>query len=194
MRTIYLIRHAAIQRGGRCIGTTDLPLSSEGHGQGRHLAELFRDIPLTALFSSDLKRALQTARYVRPDPIPVPALREMDAGEWEGLPFAEIEARWPELYARRGEDHTTPIPGGESFASAQLRFRQALDAIVAQTTGDIAIVSHGSILQLFLSELRGESLTRMRDKRIPWGGFVAVGFDGTYHTLAPLINAGREND
>ncbi len=185
MRRIYLIRHAASQQDGprRCCGTTDLHLSPRGHEQGKRLGEQFRDIPLTALFCSDLLRAVQTAQYIRPDPIPVPGLREMDAGAWEGLTFDEIKARWPELYERRGMDHTTPIPGGETFDHAKIRFRAALDEVVARTEGDIAVVSHGSIMQIFLCDLLGVPLTRMRDYRIPWGEYVTVGFDGEYHLV-----------
>ncbi len=183
MRTIYLVRHAASHQEGprRCCGTTDLPLSETGHAQARALGEHFRSIPLAAVYCSDLTRALETARCIRPDPIALPEFREMDAGDWEGLTFEEIQVRWPELYAKRGEDHATPIPGGERFADARVRFRKALDRVVSETEGDIAIVSHGSILQLFLCDLRGEPLTRMRDHRIPWGEFVKIGFDGTYH-------------
>ncbi len=183
MRTIYLVRHAPFNRQGRCIGTTDLPLNDEGHARGRDLEEQFRSILLTAVYCSDLTRAVQTARYIRPDPIAVPEFREMDAGEWEGLSFEEIRDRWPALYEKRGRDHTVPIPGGETFDQAKIRFRTALDRVVSETEGDIAIVSHGSIMQLFLCELRGESLFRMRDHRIPWGEFVKVGFDGQYHII-----------
>ncbi len=186
MRRIYLIRHAASHQEGprRCCGTTDLHLSAQGWEQAQKLGEWFRDRHLSAVFCSDLTRAVQTARCIRPDPIVVPDLREMDAGEWEGLTFDEIQARWPEVYARRGEDHATPIPGGESFESARIRFRRALDEIVAGTQGDIALVSHGSILQIFLCDLRKEPLTRMRDQRIPWGSFVEIGFDGTGYRIS----------
>ena len=71
------------------------------------------------------------------------ALREVSVGRWEGLSFAEIRERWPELYEARGENMSSVAPpGGESFLHASERFDDALKSIMESNDGNIAIISH----------------------------------------------------
>lgn len=186
MRKIYLIRHARplLPPGKRiCYGITDLPLSPLGHMQGVLVGEYMKDKPITAMFCSNLSRSRQTAEYVDPDPIGIEGFREMDAGDWEGLSFDEIRERWPEEYTRRAEDNSLTIPGGEPAEDAHVRFRAALDQAVARTEGDIAIVTHGTVMQLFLCDLTGMPPSRMWKQMLPWGSVTEIGYDGEYHLL-----------
>ena len=100
MKRIYLIRHGLPEfPDGRrqCIGSTDLPLSGEGMLPA---SEMARALPtVSAVFSSPLTRAMETARAIRPDFTILDGLRELDYGQWEGLTFPEIRRDYPELYA-----------------------------------------------------------------------------------------------
>ena len=82
-------------------------------------------------------------------------LREMYAGEWDGLTFDEIRQRYPELYAARANDLTLPLPGAEDPKEGLARFTAALRHCAATAPGALAVVGHGGIIARFLQELTG---------------------------------------
>lgn len=157
MKQVYLIRHGLPEFPGgqrRCIGSTDLLLSPEGAAQA---AEMARTLPtVTAVFSSPLTRAMQTAQAITPDFIIVENLREQDYGQWEGLAFPEIKQKFPALYAARAKDLSLLPPGAEDSQSALARFSDALEQAARQSPGDLAVVAHGGIIALFLESLTGK--------------------------------------
>lgn len=155
MKRVYLIRHALPDfPGGQrmCLGHTDIPLGPEGLEQARAMAGNLP--PVTAVYSSPLRRAVQTARAIA-EPVILEDLREMDAGEWDGLTFAQIRQRYPELYAARGKDLTLPLPGGEDREAGLRRFCDAMAYAAAESPGDLAVVAHGGIIAGFLQDITG---------------------------------------
>ena len=137
-----------------CIGTTDLPLGEKGLLQA---AEMAKKLPvMTAVFSSPLTRAVQTAEAIGLPVTILPDLREMYAGEWDGLTFEEIRQKYPELYAARGADRTIPLPGAEGHEEGLHRFVSAMNQAAALASGDFAVVAHGGIIAWFLQEIGGD--------------------------------------
>ena len=129
MKKVYLIRHGLPNfPGGKgmCIGTTDIPMGEAGLTQARAMAEKLP--PVTAVFSSPLTRALQTAEAIGLPITILDDLREMHAGEWDGLTFDQIRTRYPELYAARGKDLSLPLPGAEDHEAGCARFAAAMAA------------------------------------------------------------------
>jgi len=166
---IYLLRHGEVQGAEtrRFIGHLDVPLSATGEAQCARQAERLRGVPLAALFSSDLVRARRSAEIIGAPhgltPTPLPALREMDMGRWDGLTAGEIRAREPAAFAdwmsRVGE---FPFPGGESVADLLRRVGPAVDAIVSAHAGQtIAIVAHGGPNRALLCRALGLPLGRL---------------------------------
>ena len=156
MKKVYLIRHGLpdFPDGKRmCIGTTDVPMGEAGLAQAARMAKKLPAV--TAVFSSPLTRAVQTAQAIGMPVTVLDGLREMYAGEWEGLTFDEIRQRYPELYAARGLDQTIPPPGSEDEEAALLRFRGDLEKASATAPGDFAVVAHGGIIAKFLYSLTG---------------------------------------
>lgn len=154
MKNCYLIRHCLPEfPGGQlfCLGHTDFPLSAQGLAQAEQVAR--RLPPVTRVFSSPLRRAVQTAQAIA-TPRLVEGVKELYAGDWDGLPFSVIKLRYPELYAARGVDPGLPLPNGESDQAGLERFRHAISACAQESPGDFALVSHGGILRLFLNTLR----------------------------------------
>lgn len=156
MKKVYLIRHGLPDfPGGKgmCIGTTDIPMGEKGLAQA---AEMAKELPpVTAVFSSPLTRALQTAQAIGMPVTILPGLREMYAGEWDGLYFDQIRERYPELYAARAKDLTLPLPGAEDPAEGLIRFHSAMDAAANAAAGDFAVVAHGGIIAQFLKKISG---------------------------------------
>jgi probable phosphoglycerate mutase len=165
-RAIYLVRHGAIQSSvdpKRFIGQLDLPLNAEGFMQAERLAEGLRDMPLSAVFCSDLKRSVETAQIIA-EPhhiscIPRRDLREISLGRWEGLTFDEVRRRHPEEFHARGLDivHFRPTEG-ESFLDCAFRVVPAFYEIVTSTPGNVLIVGHAGVNRIILSQALGRSL------------------------------------
>lgn len=154
MKKVYLIRHGLPDfPGGKrmCLGSTDIPLGVVGFAQAEETAKHLP--PVTAVFSSPLTRAIQTAQPIGLPVTVIDDLRELDAGEWDGLTFEEIRARYPELYAARGMDPTLPLPGAEADEAGLTRFAAAMTAAAQAAPGDFAVVAHGGIISLFLQSI-----------------------------------------
>ena len=156
MKKVYLIRHGLPDfPGGKrmCLGTTEIPMGEAGLLQAANMAQLLP--PVTAVFSSPLIRAVQTAQAIGQPIIILDDLREMHAGQWDGLTFDQIRQRYPELYAARANDLTLPLPGAEDPKEGLVRFIAALRHCAATAPGDLAVVGHGGIIARFLQELTG---------------------------------------
>lgn len=160
---ILLWRHGrtASNADGRFQGQQDVPLDDVGLVQVKEAAELLAAMIGTTscrLVSSDLSRAIVTAQVLAVRlGIPVstdPELREVNAGEWEGLLRTEIAANYPrELAAwRAGED--VRVGGGERRSEAGARAERAIRRHAAQQDGGILVIaSHGAALRGALTRL-----------------------------------------
>jgi broad specificity phosphatase PhoE len=156
MKRVYLIRHALPDfPGGKgmCIGTTDIPLGGKGLMQAEEMAKILPAV--AAVFSSPLTRAVQTAQAIGMPMMVLDDLREMYAGEWDGLTFEEIRQRYPELYAARANDLTISLPGAEDHEEALARFTSAMNQAATLSPGDFAVVAHGGIIAKYLQSLTG---------------------------------------
>ena len=156
MKRVFLIRHGLPEFPGgqrQCIGSTDIPLSAAGFAQAAEMARALP--PVTAVFSSPLARAAETAQAIRADYTVLDGLRELDYGQWEGLTFPEIRLKYPELYAARGNDLRLQPPGAESNEAGLFRFSAAMEEAARRSPGDLAVVAHGGIIALFLESVTG---------------------------------------
>ena len=82
-------------------------------------------------------------------------LRELDYGQWDGLTFAEIRRRFPELYAQREHDKSLFPPGSEPSEQALARFLGAMAEAARISPGDFAVVAHGGVIELFSQAITG---------------------------------------
>src|SRR5690349_6470285 len=133
-------------------GQHDSPLTPTGLHQARQLARRLARVKFSALYSSDLGRAHQTARCIADETgheiIADQALRERNFGIFEGLTNNEIKLKYPddyELFAKRLPNYV--MTGGESAAQFMARVVGTFDRIAAAHDGDkIVVVSHGLVL------------------------------------------------
>jgi broad specificity phosphatase PhoE len=158
--TILLARHGETDwnREGRFQGWADPPLNAAGRAQARELAERLRETPFDAVYSSDLRRAHETAEIVAaPHDVPVitdPGLREIDVGSWSGLTRGEIDERFP------GAEHHD----GESREDHLARVLAAAERIARAHVGErILIVSHGGSLRALRRHAIGEPVHPMEN-------------------------------
>jgi broad specificity phosphatase PhoE len=135
----------------RAQGFRDTPLNESGWRQAHELAERVAALPIASLWSSDLRRARDTATVVGErlglEPRLDPRLREGFRGDWEGRLFVDIAREDPEGYAAwRRAGASFRFPGGESLQEHAQRVWQALEEIRAAGELPALIVCHrGSI-------------------------------------------------
>ena len=142
MLTVLLTRHGATPRSDpeQHLGQgIDIGLSGAGRAAARALAARLEGVAFDRVISSPLRRALETAATVAAgSPVETdPRVAEMDYGEWEGLTYAEIDARDLDLRRRWEDDPAgTRCPGGESGNEVAARARTFLaDAIARGQAG-----------------------------------------------------------
>jgi 2,3-bisphosphoglycerate-dependent phosphoglycerate mutase len=148
--TIHLARHGETDwnRELRWQGHADPPLNALGRQQARALAESLAGTRISAVYSSDLRRASETAEIVA-GKLEVPlrldaALRELDVGSWQGQTLAELEARHAGAVARWEESGEHGWEGGESHTEMAARVLEAIGSIAAEHAGEeVLVVSHG---------------------------------------------------
>lgn len=133
----------------------DVPLSPEGRAQAEALGRRIDGIELGQIVSSPLRRARETAEIVAAGrPVEVDArLTEMDYGEWEGLTYAEVEARDAERRRRWEADPARHrCPGGESGDDVATRARAFLADLLAGDPADRTIfaVAHSTLNRVLL--------------------------------------------
>ena len=163
MTTVYFIRHAQAEGNltATVQGNIETGITALGYEQIAALRGRFADIPVDAVYSSDLRRATETAKAVSaPKNLPIhtdKAFREVDFGRWEGH-------RWSELAVTDSEQvenfnhHLERFqpPEGETAQQLLARFLPALENIVRENEDKtVVIVSHGLALRLVLGALQG---------------------------------------
>ncbi len=149
-----VVRHGQTQWNveSRVQGHGDSPLTPAGRAQAEALAARLARERFDVLVASDLGRAMDTAapigRACGLEVIADPRLRERHFGQGEGLGYAEIERRWPGVFARdRETDPDLAIPGGESRRQFHERVRAAFEALAREhDRRRVAVVSHGGVL------------------------------------------------
>jgi probable phosphoglycerate mutase len=205
---ILAIRHGetAWNADTRIQGHIDIPLNVKGQWQAAQLAKaLAAQDKLHAVYSSDLKRAHQTATAVAAlqglEVVSHPGLRERGFGAFEGKTFAEIEIALPEdsLLWRKRDPHWTPPHGGESLIVMEQRVRQTLNELASQHTGQhIALFAHGGVMDLLyriatqqdLQAPRTWALTNTAINRLLWTpqSVSLVGWSDTSHLDEPTLD------
>lgn len=164
--TLFLVRHGLTDWNaeGRIQGNSDIPLNRDGRSQARRLARRLRAVPLDAVYTSDLDRAVETAHIVKGErPIALRStenLREFCYGAWEGKTRVQLEAAGLGPTLRRWNEGRAVLPprGGETREDVDERIDHFLAAVIPRHAGEtMLVVSHGGTLRLMLCRLLGMS-------------------------------------
>ena len=161
MTRIYLIRHAEAEGNlyRRIQGWYNGLITENGFRQIEALTQRFREVPIDAVYSSDLARTMTTAAAVyKPKNLPLytdVALREIHMGWWEDRPWAEIRRSNPEEYEQFSAGCPTwKVSGGESLDELRQRVGKALLKLARRHDGQtIAVFCHGTAIRNALTWL-----------------------------------------
>lgn len=159
MTTIYLIRHAQAEANLMRLfhGHVDGQLTDYGKECLKPLAARFESVKIDAVYSSDLTRARMTAAAVaQSHSLPVfttPQLREIFAGKWEGMKYADCKDIFKEQFALfEAADINCRPEDGESIREVAHRMKTAIDNIIAHHKHEtVVIVSHGCAIRSYLT-------------------------------------------
>lgn len=175
---IWFVRHGETEwnRTKRYQGYSDIPLNETGRRQAQETAALLAKEPLTAVYASDLSRAVETAEAIaQPHELQVQqnsALRELHFGLWEGLQYEQIMEKWAnELSLMYEHPERGCASEGEGFSELAQRAWPALQAIreAHQEEDAIAVVAHGGTIRVLLCLLQGKSLQELWNVAIEHG-------------------------
>ena len=165
MKTVfYFIRHgeSLANQQLRLCGHADWDLTDLGREQAQCTAQLFRDVPVDVVLSSDLLRAVHTAQAVADlkglNVQTDPGFREIFVGPWEGQLEADVVAREPEVLAawRRELKH---VPGGESIQQLYNRVKASLDRAATLYAGkSVVVATHATPIRLLTCVFSGRPL------------------------------------
>jgi alpha-ribazole phosphatase/probable phosphoglycerate mutase len=158
---IYLFRHGETANSKEvCFnGHFDIGLSVNGENQFKEWAQVLKNEPFKAIYSSDLERTRTSARLLGEphnlEPVTFPELRELCFGNWEGLSVVEVEKRFPnQLKERMKNIETFQVEGGETFRQLQDRVIPRFEEIVARHQNEqVALVCHGGVNRVIFSHL-----------------------------------------
>lgn len=172
MAKLLLLRHGQIRANklGHWHGSTDSPLTRHGRRQARrtamHVGEHF--VPVEAIYSSPLQRCRHTAEAIAlATGLEVQVhddLREYAIGDWEGMPFRELQERHRFVQIAR-EDQDFAPPGGESLRQVAERMVAAVNEIHTRHAPDarVLVVGHGAALAVALGSLLDRDPARWTD-------------------------------
>lgn len=190
---ILIARHGETEwnLGRRFQGHQDSPLTARGQDQARRLAERLRSEPVSAVYVSDLGRAMATAEPIAHahdlDLRTTPELREIDCGAWTGRAKDELAGADPEgieRYRVAPASHT--MPGGECLADVQERGWNFLQSIRAANGGEsIVVITHHIVVETLLARAMRVPLEQLW-LSIPTGNCYLSTLELTESELSPL--------
>ena len=210
---LCIIRHGETDWNAekRIQGHLDIPLNESGLRQAHSMAHGLAESPFRAIYSSDLRRAWQTAKIAAARleiPLrPHEGLRERHSGVLEGRTVAELSRHHPEAHARfLDRDPDYRFGQGESMRTFSARVVAAVEELVASHAGGtVLLVTHGGVLDVVYRIATGRSLDAPRDYPMPNAGinwfehsdtaaiqFRLVAWAEQYH-LEPDLHGGSDH-
>ncbi len=183
---LFLLRHGETDWNlqGRCQGVTDLDLNERGKQQAVDVAEYLSREKINAIYSSNLKRALQTAEAIRRFhdlEVTVDSdFRELDHGEFEGLTFADIHASYPDFIKKWRSDSTELlIPGGERLIDVEKRAWKGMERIMQSHLSHetVVVATHQFPIVAILCRITGTPLNDYRSFHVDPCGLNRISYN-----------------
>ncbi len=199
---LYLIRHGEVVNHDeyRYNGHHDVDITERGVKQMRSMAGFLSNRPITALYSSDLKRTVRGAgiigRALGLSPESLGAFRELHLGRWEGLTRAEALERYPEdsgfTFANLATDK---IKGGETLEDLSARVLPELKALIERHRGgSICLVAHGGVNRVILCPVMGVKLEKFFSFEQDYGCLNVVDYFHDHIAVVKLLNGGPNQE
>ncbi|ALF18199.1 histidine phosphatase family protein [Fusobacterium animalis] len=205
---IYFVRHGQtiwnVEK--RFQGLSDSPLTELGITQAKLLGEKLKDIKFDKFYSTSLKRAYDTANYIkgnRKQKVEIfDDFVEISMGDMEGIKQEDFKKLYPEqvknFFFNQLEYNPSSF-GGESFLEVRERVIRGLNKFIELNKNyeRVLVVSHGATLKTLLHYISGKDISTLSDEAIPKntsytivkyenGKFEIIDFSNTSHLEGKL--------
>jgi broad specificity phosphatase PhoE len=185
MTQIMIVRHGETEWNAREIfrGRRDVGLNEMGIKQAELLGYYLRDLKIEAIYSSPLKRALDTAKSIakhhRLDVNIAPGLTDFNYGAWEGLTHQDVRSKYRGLYKRwLNEPHLVKIPDGESLDEVRKRAKNVVDRATSKHTGTVVLLSHRVVNKVLMCSMLALDNSHFWDIKQDLGGITVFEYEG----------------
>jgi alpha-ribazole phosphatase len=193
---LYLIRHGQVEgfEEKRYNGQENVPLTPLGKVQSDRVCTCLREIPLDAVYSSDLDRSHYCAKLIAAthelEAKTEESLRELHVGDWQGRTWAELQEAYPEDWQARLKNLVNfQVPGGESLQDAADRIRPTIRNILDKHRGgDIAVVAHGGVNRIILLDAFSASLEKAFSIEQDYGCLNIIDYFAGGNAVVRLLN------
>ncbi len=165
-------------------GNSNTLLNERGRKQAESLALRLKQEKIQAIYSSPLQRSLDTAKaiayYHRLEVGIEPSLREIEAGQLEGVPVSELSTRLDEFLTMGIEGKALPrAPGGESLLEVKERAWDTIQRLIERhPDGVLVLVSHYFTILTVICSVLGLPLSQIGRLRLSTGGISVISLDG----------------
>lgn len=158
-KKILIVRHGSTEYNDRDIlqGCIDNPLNANGETEVKSLSEYLCNETIDVIYSSPLKRAMQTAEIINAHhgaPVrPLDIFREIDLGDWEGLNYQFVRTEYQSFHEKWIIDPALSIPGGESFLQVVERVESGLKDVLDADERSVLISGHATVNRALAAHL-----------------------------------------
>ena len=188
---IMLVRHGETQWNleNRIVGHTEIGLNPTGQRQVALLARALGEEKVDAIYSSPLRRAVETANAIAKehglDVVTDDALKEVDAGELDGIAIEEVVRRYGDFWEAWGKGaDTLRMPGGETMGELQHRAWSVTNRVVGDhPDSTVIVVSHTLTILSILTKALGMPLEDFRRLRLGLASINTLDFKGSVTSL-----------
>ena len=172
---IYFVRHGETlwNKEEKIQGELDSPITEKGREDIHKLAENLKDIKFDGIYSSELGRAYETALILNSESLRIKQMKEFNEknfGDWQGMKISEIYGKYPvqaEFYFNDIKNYNNKEINAESLEHALRRFATGVQKIVKSVrTGNVLVVSHGTILKLFFNYIDNKDVNELNEKEL----------------------------
>jgi len=179
---LFLLRHAEVEARYQRIfgGQIDMNLSPRGHEQAAALAKHLGNHTFDAIYASPMKRVQQTLAPVaagrKQEPIVLAGLREVHFGDWTGLGWEEVKARYNvSAFQWLEKLEQAAIPNAECGKTFRARVEPCVEQILRDHPGQrVAVVCHGGTIRMILSIMLEMPLSKMAAFEIEYASVTQV--------------------
>ncbi len=175
------MRHAEVERRYQSIfgGRIDMALSPKGHEQAAALAAYVKGRPFAALYASPMQRVQQTLAPMLNGRLKITVLselREVDFGDWTGLSWEEVQAKFGiSAFSWLQQLESNAIPNAESAESLRSRLEPCLNDILKQHPGaQVAVLCHGGVIRMLLALLLKRPFSAMAPFEIEYASLTKI--------------------
>ena len=164
-------------------GRMDINLDEMGIKQAELLGKYLGNWGLEAIYSSPLRRAIDTAniiaRYQKIGVHIAEGLIDFDYGEWQSLPEQEAERLYPTLHKEWHYDpHKVKMPGGESLEDVRRRAIEVVKDIISKYQGSVVLVAHRVVNKVLICSLLGLDNSYFWNIKQDVGGITIFDYEG----------------